>query len=237
MVTLIGPGLNFPQDAVYPFSEKDADGEKYDGAAHKYVMRFEKGQMPPVKGFWSLTMYDPEFFFVPNPINRYNLSQRNTFVTNPDGSVDLYLQAESPGPDKEANWLPAPKGKFIPMLRLYWPQDTPPSILDGSWKPPAVNGVLETTPTLWVCTVILTMEANFRTNGRRAKRWTLAISCAALIASAGGCVVLKEGRAWLYGLEAYIYGFPLIMMDLTKEAATAVPPPERSPPRSTSSPS
>jgi hypothetical protein len=139
MVTLIGPGLNFPQDAVYPFSEKDEHGEKYDGAAHKYVIHFEKGGMPPVKGFWSLTMYDPEFFFVPNAINRYNLSQRNTIVTNPDGSVDLYLQAESPGPEKEANWLPAPKGKFIPMLRLYWPTDTAPSILDGSWKPPALK--------------------------------------------------------------------------------------------------
>jgi hypothetical protein len=139
MVTLIGPGLNFPQDALYPFSEKDAEGKEYDGATHKYVMRFEKGQMPPVKGFWSLTMYDPEFFFVPNPINRYNLSQRDKLVANPDGSVDLYLQAESPGPDKEANWLPAPKGKFIPMLRLYWPKDTPPSILDGSWKPPALK--------------------------------------------------------------------------------------------------
>jgi hypothetical protein len=141
MVTLIGPGLNFPQDAVYPFSEKDADGKEYNGAAHKYVMRFEKGQMPPVQGFWSLTMYDPEFFFVPNPINRYNLSQRNTFLTNPDGSVDLYLQAEPPGPDKEPNWLPAPKGKFIPMLRLYWPTKTPPSILDGTWKPPLVKKV------------------------------------------------------------------------------------------------
>jgi hypothetical protein len=142
MVTLIGPGLNFPQDALYPFSEKDADGKEYDGAAHKYVMRFEKGQMPPVQGFWSLTMYDPEFFFVPNPINRYNLSQRNTFVTNPDGSVDLYLQAESPGPDREANWLPAPKGKFIPMLRLYWPTKTPPSILDGTWTPPPVKRLM-----------------------------------------------------------------------------------------------
>src|SRR5437899_7151048 len=86
MVTLIGPGLNYPQDAVYPFSEKDEHGEKYDGAAHQYVMHFDKGQMPPVKGFCSLTMYDPDFFFVPNPINRYNLSQRNTFVTNADGS-------------------------------------------------------------------------------------------------------------------------------------------------------
>lgn len=139
MVTLIGPGLNFPQDAIYPFSEKDTDGKEYDGSSHKYVVHFEKGRMPPVKGFWSLTMYGPDFFFVPNPINRYNLSQRNTFVTNPDGSVTLYLQAESPGPDKEANWLPAPKGKFIPMLRLYWPTDTRPTILDGSWKPPPVR--------------------------------------------------------------------------------------------------
>jgi hypothetical protein len=141
MVTLIGPGLNFAQDAVYPFTEKDADGKDYDGSKYKYVMRFGKGQMPPVKGFWSVTMYDTDFFFVPNPINRYNLSQRNTFVTNPDGSVDLYLQAESPGKDKEANWLPAPKGKFITMLRLYWPKDTPPTILDGSWTPPPVKRV------------------------------------------------------------------------------------------------
>ena len=139
MVTLIGPGLNYPEDALYPFSEKDADGKKYDGSKRRYVIRFEKGQMPPVKGFWSLTMYDPDFFFVPNPLNRYSLSQRDTFVTNADGSVDLYLQAESPGADKEANWLPAPEGKFIPMLRLYWPQDAPPSILDGSWTPPPVK--------------------------------------------------------------------------------------------------
>ena len=76
---------------------------------------------------------------MPNPINRYNLSQRKTFVTNADGSVDLYLQADSPGPDKDANWLPAPKGKFVPMLRLYWPTKTPPSILDGTWKPPAIK--------------------------------------------------------------------------------------------------
>ena len=141
MVTLIGPGLNFPQDALYPFSEKDVDGNEYDGSKHAYVMRFEKGQLPPVKGFWSLTMYDPDFFFVPNPIDRYSLSQRDTFVTNADGSVDLYLQAESPGPGKEANWLPAPRGKFIPMLRLYWPQDAPPSILDGSWTPPPLRRV------------------------------------------------------------------------------------------------
>jgi len=139
MVTMIGPGMNFAEDAVYPFSEKDVDGHEYDGGKHQYVMRFEKGQMPPVKGFWSLTMYDADFFFVPNRLDRYCLSQRDTFVTNEDGSVDVYLQADSPGADKDANWLPAPAGKFIPMLRLYWPEDTPPSILDGSWTPPPLR--------------------------------------------------------------------------------------------------
>ncbi len=74
-----------------------------------------------------------------NPLDRYSLSQQDTFVTNADGSVDLHLQAESPGTDREANWLPAPKGKFVPMLRLYWPQDQPPSILDRSWTPPPVR--------------------------------------------------------------------------------------------------
>ncbi len=138
LITAIGLGANRPQDAVYPTGEKDADGKDFDAASSKYVMHFDKGQMPPVNGFWSLTMYDEKYFFVPNSLNRYTLSQRNKFVTNPDGSVDLYLQAESPGKAKEANWLPAPKAKFIPMLRLYWPKETPPSIIDGTWKPPAI---------------------------------------------------------------------------------------------------
>ena len=138
-VTLIGPAGNLPQDAIYPLSEKDENDKEYNGAEHNYVIHFDKGQAPPVKGFWSLTMYDKDLFFVPNALNRYNLSQRNKFNTNADGSVDLYLQAESPGKDKEANWLPAPKGKFIPMLRLYWPTDQPPSILDSTWKPPPLR--------------------------------------------------------------------------------------------------
>jgi len=141
LVTAFGLGANRPQDAIYPTSQKDAAGSEYDGASKKYVMHFNKGDLPPVKGFWSLTMYDKDYFFVPNPLNRYTLSQRNKFVTNPDGSVDLYLQADSPGKAKEANWLPAPKAKFIPMLRLYWPQETPPSIIDGTWKPPAISEV------------------------------------------------------------------------------------------------
>jgi hypothetical protein len=140
LVTAIGLGANRPQDAIYPTSEKDAAGKEYDGA-RKYVMHIDKGQFPPVNGFWSLTMYDANYFFVPNTLNRYTLSSRNKFVINADGSVDLYLQADSPGKDKEANWLPAPKAKFIPMLRLYWPKETPPTILDGSWVLPAVKQV------------------------------------------------------------------------------------------------
>ncbi len=139
MANLLGPGWNRPQDAVYPLSQKDASGDDYDGYWHNYVVHFDKGQLPPAAAFWSLTLYDTDFFFAPNPINRYELAQRDHLVTNPDGSVDMYLQADSPGKDKEANWLPAPKGKFDLVLRLYWPRATPPSILDGSWTPPPVR--------------------------------------------------------------------------------------------------
>ena len=83
-----------------------------------------------------------QYFFVPNKLDRYTLSARNALTKNPDGSVDLYLQANSPGGTKEANWLPTTQsGKFIPMMRLYWPREKPPSILDGTWKPPATQKV------------------------------------------------------------------------------------------------
>ena len=140
LVTAIGLGANRPQDAIYPTSTGPDLVKKYDGSK-KYVMRFEKGQTPPVDGFWSLTMYDKDYFFVDNPLNRYTLSQRNKFKTNADGSVDLYIQAESPGKDKESNWLPAPKDEFVLMMRLYWPKEKPPSIIDGSWKIPEVKEV------------------------------------------------------------------------------------------------
>jgi len=139
LITAVGLGANRPQDAVYPTSETDADGKPYDGSS-KYVIHFDKSEpLPPVNGFWSLTMYDAEFFFLPNALNRYTLSQRNKLKANADGSVDLYLQNENPGPDKESNWLPAPNGRFMLMLRLYWPKETPPSIIDGTWKPPSVE--------------------------------------------------------------------------------------------------
>jgi len=158
LVTAIGLGANRPQDAVYPTSQANAEGKAYEGttkyvvtdlhgqskhheASNKYVMHFDKGQMPPVDGFWSLTMYNAEYFFVDNPLNRYTLSARNELKKNADGSVDLYLQYENPGPEKESNWLPTPKGRFIPMLRLYWPKETPPSIIDGTWKIPAIQKV------------------------------------------------------------------------------------------------
>jgi hypothetical protein len=139
-VTAIGLGANRPQDAVYPTSTVDAEGKKYSGA-NKYVMHFPKGQTPPAKGFWSLTMYNAEYFFVDNPLNRYTVSSRFQFKYNEDGSLDLYIQNESPGKDKESNWLPAPKGEFVLMLRLYWPQETNPSIINGTWQPPAVKMV------------------------------------------------------------------------------------------------
>jgi hypothetical protein len=139
-VTAIGLGANRPQDAVYPTSQKDADGRAYDGA-NKYVMRFARGQLPPVRGFWSVTMYDADYFFVNSPLKRYSISPRQSLKTNPDGSTDLYIQKDSPGADKESNWLPAPSGKFILMLRMYWPNENSPSIINGSWTIPPVKKV------------------------------------------------------------------------------------------------
>ncbi len=137
LVTAIGLGANLPQDAIYPMSETDAHGLPYDGD-YKYVIHFDKGQTPPVSGFWSLTMYDSKYFFVTNPLNRSTLSSRFDFKYNADGSLDLCIQKDSPGPDKEPNWLPAPAGRFILMFRFYWPQQP---IIDGSWKPPQVERV------------------------------------------------------------------------------------------------
>ena len=135
-VTAIGLGANRIQDAVYPTSLKSASGDDYSGA-NKYTIHFPKGQLPPTRGFWSITMYDANYFFVANPINRYSISARQNLKANADGSVDLYIQKDSPGADKEANWLPAPAGKFILMMRMYWPDESPPSIIDGTWSPPA----------------------------------------------------------------------------------------------------
>lgn len=133
-VAYLGLGANKPEDACYPVTSKDSEGQPLTGA-NQYVIHFAKGEMPPVNGFWSLTMYDTDYYFVPNPLNRYTLSQRDKFATNADGSVDLRIQHGSPGKAKEANWLPAPEGQFVLFLRLYWPKE---SFLKGEWAPPPV---------------------------------------------------------------------------------------------------
>jgi hypothetical protein len=114
-------------------------GQTFSGA-NKYTLTFPKDATPPVNGFWSITMYliDQGWWFVPNPLNKFTVSMRNNPKFNADGSLTLYFQNESPGPDKEANWLPAPKGPFLPLLRMYYPKDASPTVLDGSWKIPPV---------------------------------------------------------------------------------------------------
>jgi hypothetical protein len=140
LVTAVGLGANRPYDAIYPTSLKDADGNSYDGS-NKYIIHFDQGQTPPVEGFWSITMYDANYFFVANPIGRYSINPRQNLKTSADGSVDLYIQTESPGTDRESNWLPAPPGTFVLMMRLYWPDESDPSILDASWTIPPVKKV------------------------------------------------------------------------------------------------
>jgi hypothetical protein len=139
VLAAFGWPANLPQDAVYPYTLTDKDGKPLDGA-NKYTLTFAKGQEPPVDGFWSITMYeiDKGWWFVPNALNKFTVSPRNNLVPNEDGSVTLYFQNESPGKDKEANWLPAPKGAFLPMLRMYWPKEKDPSILNGTWTPPQI---------------------------------------------------------------------------------------------------
>jgi uncharacterized protein (TIGR03000 family) len=140
VVAAFGWPANLENGAVYPYTEVDSAGQKLSGA-NKYTVTFAKGETPPVNGFWSITMYeiDKGWWFVPNPLNKFTVSPRNPLKFNDDGSLTLYFQNESPGQDKEANWLPAPKGDFILMLRMYWPKESPPSILDGTWKAPPVQ--------------------------------------------------------------------------------------------------
>ena len=139
VVAAFGWPANLEQDAVYPYAEVDGEGAPLTGAA-SYTLTFAKDRTPPVNGFWSITMYeiDQGWWFVPNALNKFTVSPRNDLKYNADGSLTLYFQHESPSKDKEANWLPAPEGPFIPMLRMYWPKDTDPSIIDGTWTPPSI---------------------------------------------------------------------------------------------------
>jgi len=136
-IAFFGLGANLREDAVYPTAYSDQEDQPLTGKRH-YVLHFAKEQLPPVKAFWSLTMYDQDSFLVPNPGGRYGLGDRDPLKYNADGSLDLYLQHQSPGPEKEANWLPAPPDDFNVTLRLYWPEK---AILDGTWMPPPIKRV------------------------------------------------------------------------------------------------
>jgi hypothetical protein len=140
IIALMAFGANLPADAVYPTTYVDADKNILQGTG-RYVLHFDKDAEPPVNSFWSVTMYDSKSFFVDNPINRYALSSWMPLRHNGDGSIDLYIQHESPDQDQQTNWLPAPAGVFNLTMRMYWPKDHGPSINDGTWAPPAVMRV------------------------------------------------------------------------------------------------
>ena len=139
IVTQQGLGANVPEDAIYPLNLADETGQPLDGT-HKYTIHFDKEATPPVNAFWSITLYDPEGFQVGNPLNRFAVSSWMPFKYNPDGSLELYFQNENPGADKEANWLPAPKGPFNLTMRLYAPRS---EALTGKWNPPPIVEVQE----------------------------------------------------------------------------------------------
>ena len=124
---------NTPEETQYQFKVADSQGRQLAGE-HQYAVTFPKGKLPPVKGFWSLTLYNAENFFHANKLNRFSLGTKNKDLQfGADGSLTLYLGAQSPGKDKESNWLPAPKGTFSLLLRHYWPDQ---AVIDGTWVPP-----------------------------------------------------------------------------------------------------
>ncbi|MGE8064166.1 DUF1254 domain-containing protein [Pseudomonas sp. NPDC089569] len=128
-------GINLPQDAAYPSLSVDDKAQPLDGR-HRYALHFKKAELPPVEAFWSLTAYDQEGYFIPNPLSRQALGDRDKLHFNADGSLDLYIQSDSPGKDKEANWLPVASAPFNLMLRLYSPKE---EVTAGQWTAPPVK--------------------------------------------------------------------------------------------------
>ncbi|GAA4876799.1 DUF1254 domain-containing protein [Pseudonocardia benzenivorans] len=135
-VELIGLGANLAEDAIYPVTYVDSDGNPFTGA-ERYVWHFEKDAMPPVRAFWSLTLYDPEGFQVPNELDRFAIGDRDDLRFNSDGSLDLVVSHTRPE-EGTSNWLPAPEGVFNLCARFYYPEQ---ALLDGRWTPPPVRRV------------------------------------------------------------------------------------------------
>ena len=136
VVAMVGLGANLPEDASYPNTRQDAGGQPLNGS-HRYRLHLAAAELPPVRAFWSITAYGGDDFLMDNPLQRYALGDRDPLVYNPDGSLDLYLQAEAPAPEKRKNWLPVKLGQpFLLNARLYWPE---PAALNGSWGMPAVE--------------------------------------------------------------------------------------------------
>jgi hypothetical protein len=134
-IALFGLGANRPEDALYPTTGVDGDGKPLSGA-NRYTLRFPKGGTPPVAAFWSLTMYDDKGFPVENALKRYAIGDRDTPKLDDDGALTIYIQHNSPGADRNSNWLPAPSGPFTLCLRCYSPE---PSIVSGEWTPPSIT--------------------------------------------------------------------------------------------------
>ena len=137
LITAIGLGANRPQDAIYPTSTGPTPAEKYSGSVVR-VMHFPKGRLPPVNGFWSLTMYTPAYFFYDNPLHKYTVSARNTLVSNADGSTDLYVSHVAPARRAGVELAAGARGSVHSDDAAYDSKPTPPTILDRTWAPPPV---------------------------------------------------------------------------------------------------
>ena len=137
MIAIAGLGANLREDAVYPNTSQDDVGNKLTGD-NKYMIHFEKGNTPPANAFWSITLYDNSGYMVANALNRNAIGDRSGLKKNADGSTDIYIQKDSPGKEKESNWLPAPEGEFNLLLRVYWPKE---EMLNGNWTVPGVKKI------------------------------------------------------------------------------------------------
>lgn len=201
-------GSSLHKDALYPRVAVDSEGNELNGN-NRYVIHFNKNETPPTNGFWSITVYNKDFTFYANPLKRYNLGSRDTFKYNEDGSLDIYLSHDSPGIDKEANWLPTPKGLFSLILRNNWPKD---SFINGKWSPPAIKKY-----------TIDSAKSTFKASGSDIKNPSKITATETSTSTLSTSLTTEEAQK--LAIEAYIYAYPLVTMDITKRIMTSVSSP------------